>query len=124
MEIVGTIKRILDVAVISDKFSKSGVVIETDDKYPQTILVEFTNDNITQLDSFAAGDVVCVKINIRGREWQSPQGDIRYFVSLNGWSIGKAIQQSGDDRRYGLSGEMAQASIDDAIDAEQDDLPF
>lgn len=133
MEIVGTIKTILETEVISDKFSKAGAVVETNEKFPQTILVEFVNDNIALLDKYAVGDLVLIKVNVRGREWTSPQGDTRYFVSLQGWAIGLASSESNvyqgkaNTKHWsGLNGEIAQASVDDELsrEMEDDDLPF
>ena len=33
------------------------------------------------------GQNVKVYINIRGREWTSPQGEIKYFNTIEGWKI-------------------------------------
>jgi len=35
------------------------------------------------------GDEVTVSIDLRGKEWQNPTGEIKYFNSLNGWRIKK-----------------------------------
>ena len=42
------------------------------------------------LDKFAVGDNVDVSINLRGREWINPQGEAKYFNSLQGWRIIKS----------------------------------
>lgn len=42
------------------------------------------------LDSLQVGEIVTVSINIRGREWTDPQGNVRYFNSIQGWRITKA----------------------------------
>jgi len=81
-EIKGKIEKIFDVQVISDKFSKLEVVVQTDDKYPQSVPIQFTNANISKLSGVKVGDAVTVQFNIRGKEYNG-----RYFVSLDGWQI-------------------------------------
>jgi hypothetical protein len=62
-------------------------VITTEEQYPQHILVEFVQDKCALLNAVAVGQRVKVGINLRGREWQSPQGEIKYFNSIQGWRI-------------------------------------
>ena len=35
------------------------------------------------------GDEVKVEFSLRGREWKSPQGETRYFNSLDVWTLEK-----------------------------------
>ena len=44
------------------------------EQYQQHLLVEFVQDKCSLLDAYAVGQRVKVGINLRGREWQSPQG--------------------------------------------------
>lgn len=78
--------------MVSDKFSKRLLVVVTDEKYPQTIAIEFGNDNMSKLDSIKPGDNVEVDVNLRGREWEG-----KYFVSLSGWRIAKVEQGAASD---------------------------
>lgn len=97
MEITGVIKRIQPTQVVSDKFQKRELHIETDGQYPQTICVEFTQDKCSVLDNYAAGQSVKIGIDLRGREWTSPQGELRVFNTIQGWRIdaeGAAPQQA------------------------------
>ena len=60
--------------------------------------------------------------NIRGREWTSPQGEVKYFNSLDAWRVEKA-QVGGSPTPT----EVKPATTDDAetlIDESDDDLPF
>ena len=68
-------------------FKKREFVIETSDKYPQKIIMQVTNDNVEILDNLADGDVIECSINLRGREWTSPQGEIKYFNSIECWKM-------------------------------------
>jgi len=94
MELVGKIKVIFDTQNISAKFRKRELVLVTEERYPQQILVEFTQDKISMLDDVAVGDEVRIQIDIRGREWTSPRGDVKYFVSIQGWRIEPLHQQA------------------------------
>lgn len=87
MEIVGTIKKISPVQQISPTFSKRECVILTDEMYPQTIMVEFAQSRAALLDGFTEGQYVRVSINLRGREWTAPTGEVKYFTSVGGWRI-------------------------------------
>ena len=81
-EIKGKIERVSEIQVISDKFSKQEIVVQTDDKYPQSVPIQFTNANISKLSGVKVGDAVTVQYNVSGKEYQG-----RYFVSLDGWQI-------------------------------------
>lgn len=93
MELTGTIKSVFDEKQISANFRKRELVLTTEERYPQQILVEFTQDKIQLLEDVRAGQQVTISINIRGREWTSPQGQVKYFVSVQGWKIRPAVQE-------------------------------
>jgi translation initiation factor IF-3 len=50
-------------------------------------MIEFTQDKTDLTNPFEIGDDVKVGINIKGREWQSPLGEMKYFNSIQGWRI-------------------------------------
>ena len=118
MEITGKIKVINDKQTIGDKgFQKREVVITTDENYPQSILIEFTQDRCELLDNFAIGQDVKIGINIRGREWINPKGEAVYFNTVQGWRIEP------------LSGQNPIPETQEPIDLNDDDddegdLPF
>lgn len=88
MHITGTIKRIKQTEIVSESFKKREIHINTtDEQYPQDINIEFVQDKCDLLNSFAAGQEVTIGINIRGREWISPQGEAKVFNTLQGWKI-------------------------------------
>lgn len=94
-KVTGTIIVLNEVVQVSDKFCKRELVVETADQYPQTIPIQFTQDKCDMLNSFALGDNVEVSVNLGGRLWTSPQGEDKYFLSLNGWRIDKAGKKQG-----------------------------
>jgi len=74
---------------ITEKFSKREFVIQTEDKYPQLILLQLTQDKCGLLDEYEVGDAIDVDINIRGREWTSPKGEVKYFNTLEAWRFNR-----------------------------------
>jgi len=94
MEITGRIIERGEIEVISDRFSKREVVVETDGndegKYQQQIPIEFINKSIDRVEGFPVGSRVTVSIEIRGRRWDKKDGTHKYFVSISGWRIQKA----------------------------------
>lgn len=89
MEIQGRVKQIGSVQTFGSGFQKRELVIVTEEQYPQPILIEFTQGNCALLDSVATGELVKVSINLRGREWTNPEGEVKYFNSIQGWRIEK-----------------------------------
>lgn len=90
MEVQGVIKELKETETFgSNGFRKREVVVTTDEQYPQHILLEFVQDKCDVLNSYAIGDNVKIGINIRGRDWVNPQGETKYFNSLQGWNITK-----------------------------------
>jgi cold shock CspA family protein len=91
MNLTGTIKVINETQTFGDKgFQKRELVLTTNEKYPQDILVEFVQDKCEILNKYKVGQDVTIGINITGREWTSPQGEVKYFNSIKGWKIDKA----------------------------------
>ncbi len=93
MEVLGRIKMVGPVQDVSPTFRKREVVVTTEEQYPQHILIEFTQDKCDLLNTFQPGEQVRVGINLRGREWVNPQGETRYFNSIQGWRIDRPQTQ-------------------------------
>jgi hypothetical protein len=86
----GTIKQINQQATFG-KTQKQSVIISTDEKYPQSLEVDFINDKISLLQGYDPGEKVEIAVNIRGREWTSPKNEVKYFTSLTGWKIDRTV---------------------------------
>ena len=113
MEVLGKIKVQQETQTFGNDFTKCNLIVVTDEQYPQEICVEFVKDKIDLLKSFKVGDSVKIGINLRGREWINPQGEAKYFNSIQGW-------------RIDASDVIAEASQEQNLvaDAQSDDLPF
>jgi single-stranded DNA-binding protein len=122
MEISGTVKMVGDVQQVTATFKKRELVVTTEEQYPQHILVEFVQDRTDILNTVQPGDRVSVGINLRGREWQSPQGETKYFNTIQGWRIekqGAAAPQAQAASTTSAAGMPPMPPME-----EDDDLPF
>lgn len=85
MEVQGKVKMIGETQTFgSNGFRKREIVVTTEEQYPQDIMVEFVQDKTDLLNIYKVGQNVKVSINLRGREWTNPQGEVKYFNSIQG----------------------------------------
>lgn len=126
MEISGKVKVINPVQQISESFKKRELVITTEEQYPQHIMIEFTQAKVDDLNTIQIGDAVKVSINLRGREWTNPQGETKYFNSIQGWRIEK-LQTEAPATAQSMPPMPAADAFEPATnlnEEEHDDLPF
>jgi len=102
IETTGKLHIIFDTKQVSERFTKREFVVEIADnpKYPQLVQFQLSGDRCTQLDDLRVGDSVRIEFSLRGREWRSPSGDVKYFNSLDVWKI-EAARAGASDRRGG-----------------------
>ncbi|MCD0463822.1 DUF3127 domain-containing protein [Flavobacterium sp. ENC] len=123
MEVTGKVKVVNPEQQVSASFKKRELVVTTDEQYPQHILIEFTQDKCDLLSSYKQGEAVKVSINLRGREWVNPQGETRYFNSIQGWRIERAGAESPSQAPPMPAAETF-APATNVNNDEPDDLPF
>ena len=93
MQVDGKIKMIGETQTFGNNgFRKREIAITTAEQYPQTILIEFVQDKCDLLNNFQISQDVKISINLRGREWVNPQGETKYFNTVQGWRIEDATQ--------------------------------
>lgn len=122
MEVVGKIKMIGDVQTFNNSFKKREVVVTTDEQYPQMLSIEFIQDKVDLVNNYKPGQQVKISINLRGREWISPQGEAKYFNTIQGWRIENLAQTPPSQNN--LPPVEQFETTDDFMDEEPDDLPF
>ena len=115
-------------------FRKRELVVTTDEQYPQHIMIEFTQDKCDLLNNYNVGEPVKVSINLRGREWVNPQGETKYFNSIQGWRIEKQqaeAPQGGYQQPQGYQQAPQAPTANDSFEPasnfkeeDHDDLPF
>lgn len=130
MQVQGRIHTAFPAAQVTERFKKREFVLELDaaSRYPQLVLFQLTGDRCAALDEFGAGDTVSVEFSLRGREWKSPKGEIRYFNSLEVWSIERAGDESGSSAGGGGAGgpgrRSQRAEDEPPPHTDDDQIPF
>lgn len=125
MEVQGKVKVIGETQSFgANGFRKREIVITTDEQYPQHLMVEFVQDKTDLLNNYQVGQHVKISINLRGREWVNPQGETKYFNSIQGWRI-EALQANAP--ALGMPEVPPTAAFEPATNVNEedhDDLPF
>lgn len=87
--ITGIIREIYPSVQVSEKFKKRDFVIidSTNSQYHEHICFQLSQDKCSIIDNYKIGDTVTVSYNIRGREWTSPKGEVKYFNTIAAWKI-------------------------------------
>ncbi len=110
----GRLHKIFDTEQKSASFSVRDFVIETaDEKFPQMIKFQLTQDKCALIDDYSEGDEISVDFDLRGREWNG-----KYFTNLNAWRI------AGAGAEAGAADEPAARTSAAVIDDLDDDIPF
>ena len=118
MQLTSIIKVKKEEQVINDKFRKREFVLtDNSSQYPQLISFQLTQDRCAILDQVQIGETVVVHFNIRGREWTSPQGEIKYFNTLEAWKIDRSSSAPSQTVEH-------YENIPASQNQEKDDLPF
>jgi len=102
-EVKGTIKEIRPTQVVSEKYKKREFILTTEEKYPQDVLFQLSQDNCDLVNIFKDGDKVVLAYNLRGKGWINPQGETKYFNTLEVWKMNyqdetiKQVEDKGSD---------------------------
>jgi hypothetical protein len=115
-ELTGKVHHIGEVQTFPSGFSKRVLVIQTEEKYPQTILVEFAKEKASLLDKLTIGQEVTVYYNLRGNEYKN-----KFYVNLSGWKI---AQVGTPDTSAPDPVETVQAVMGGTVEEEEEGLPF
>lgn len=100
------------IKTFSNDFKVVEFVVKTNEEYPQFLQLQCTKDKAENLLKFnKVGEFVDVSLNLKGRAWTNPQGDVKYFNTIEAWKVFKSDIQK------------AAQNIDNAFEPE-DDLGF
>ncbi|MGB5418534.1 DUF3127 domain-containing protein [Algibacter sp.] len=125
MEVQGRIKMVGETQTFgSNGFRKREIVVTTEEQYPQHIMVEFVQDKTDLLNDYKEGQQVKININLRGREWVNPQGETKYFNSIQGWRIEAVQGEAGAENMPPVPPADAFEPAGDLKEEDHDDLPF
>ena len=90
MKITGTLKVKNDTQVVSEAFSKREFVLTVvDGAFSNDILIQLTKDKVTLINDINIGDLLEVDVNLKGKEWTSPSGEVKYFNTIEAWKVSK-----------------------------------
>ena len=91
MDVTGIVKAKSDVVQVSEKFKKREFVltIEPSSPYPQHVSFQLVQDKVGLIDGYNLGDEVKVHFNLKGREWTSPAGEVKFFNTIDAWKLEK-----------------------------------
>ena len=124
MEVTGKIKWIDETKTYGNNgFRKREVVITTEEQYPQQILIEFIQDKCELLNNYQVGQDVKIGINLRGREWTNPEGETKYFNSIQGWRI-DALENDSSTEIPPMPPPTSFEQAEGEANEVEDDLPF
>ena len=128
MELQGTVKKLGETQTFASGFQKRELILLTEEQYPQPIQIDFLSDKIDLLNDVSEGESVKIGVNIRGREWTNPQGEVKYFNSITGWRIEKVSGENTNTEapQPNTFEKPAPITNDNPFGDEQDDgtLPF
>ena len=110
----------------TDSFKKREFVLEYSDNpmYPQYVKFDLIQDRVNLVDNIEVGEKIEVTFNLRGREWTSPQGEKKYFNTLDAWRIQKIEAANSAPAAGGQGTGVYDMAKDMATDDGADDLPF
>ena len=111
--------KIMDTETFPSGFSKRNIVVKTEERYPQDILVEFLKDNAKLVEPLKEGTRIKLSFDLRGREYNG-----RYFVSVAGWKVANLDAVEGAEQDASTSEPVASV-LPPEVDIEDDEnLPF
>ena len=115
MQASGKLHVIKEAQQVTERFRKREFVLELSEnaRYPQFVAFQLTGDRCEGIDDFKVGDEVQVEFSLRGREWKSPSGEVKYFNSLDVWNIERAGGAQSRDGEPPFSQEPPAGSEDE-----------
>ena len=115
MKVTGLIKKVGEVEVVSDKFKKREIWVETERQsfYPQTLNIQFSQDKADKFN-LQEGQEAELEINLRGRTWTDHDGVEKCFNTLECWQW-KALSSAAQTKA---------AQPQEPTEEGEDDLPF
>ena len=125
MNISAKVLEISETQQVSESFRKREFVVEyaENPQYPEYIKFETIQSNCDQLDQVKIGEHVNIQFNLKGRRWTDPQGNVKYFNSLQAWRI----ESVGGGTAQSPAPQASSSGSDDFTGmsfSEDDDLPF
>jgi hypothetical protein len=99
MKITAKLLESFETKQVTASFKKREFVVEyaTNPQYPEYLKFELIQDKCGQLDRFSVGDELEIQFDLKGRKWNDPRGEVKYFNSLQAWKLERAGEQPESD---------------------------
>ena len=85
-------------------------------------------DKCEQLDAFNVGQELNISFNLKGRKWTDPQGNVKYFNTLQAWKLAAVHDLAPESNTAGSNEAMDSLTepewLQNDSNVEADDLPF
>ena len=123
MELNVKIHSIGETQNVSATFSKREFIVETQETYPQYLLLQVVKDKCNVLNNFQVGQLVSVSINLKGRLWNDKEGVEKCFNTIECWKINVV----GNEYKHDNPTNTPEQHFEPATNykkEEHDDLPF
>jgi hypothetical protein len=121
LSVNGKIYQIQDIQKINDTFSKREFILELtndDQVYVQKVAFSLLRDKVNLIDGIEKGQEVEVKFYLNGRDWTSPQGEVKFFNTLDAQEINLLDKSNKESHNN-------QNSLNQVVSTNSDDdLPF
>ncbi|MDH5608265.1 MAG: DUF3127 domain-containing protein [Cyclobacteriaceae bacterium] len=121
MNIKGKLIEKSETQEVSASFRKREFVVEfaENPQYPEYLKFELIQANCDQVNDVQVGEMISISFNLKGRKWTDPQGNVKYFNSLQAWRIEREHSGTTADPIP----QEEQQWVGDSF-SEDDDLPF
>ncbi len=121
LSVKGKLYQVQDIQKINDNFSKREFVLELtndDQVYVQKVSFSLLRDKVSLIDGIEKRQEVEVKFYLNGRDWTSPQGEVKFFNTLDAQEINLLDKSNKESHNN-------QSSLNQVVsDNSDDDLPF
>ena len=92
------------------------VIEEHHPQYPQTISLQLAKNQLEHASKWKVGVETEVKANVKGRKWTNPQGEDKYFNTIEAYYV---------RQEQGAKGNTMEGARETFVATPQDDsLPF
>lgn len=115
-EVKGVVHQIDQEQTFASGFTKRMIVIKTDEKYAQTVPIEFFKDDVIKVEKLKLGQEVTVHFNLRGSEHNG-----RFYCNLQGWKID---HHHMNDVIANEVAEKVTRTVAPVVEIDEDTLPF
>ena len=107
MDIRAKVLEISETVQVTDTFRKRDLIVEyaENPQYPEFIKFELIQDKCDLLNNFSVGQEVEVHFNLKGRKWTDPQGNVKYFNSLQAWRVLDGASSQGMNATASAGGQ-------------------